>query len=771
MSVDDDVLRDLSATVRGWLADACGPDVIRAALGDNGPDAAWRMPLWKGAVELGLPGLALPEHIGGAGAGLSELGIVVEEMGRVLFPGPFLASVVLAGTAVRLTGDSEAACELLTSLASGKETAALVSGRDPDATRLTAFRGDGRWLLDGVAPVVLDAQTATSFVCVARAPEGLGLFEVRAAQVTPRTSMDFTHPLSSVTLSQAPARLLAAPGSETAARLWAAYHVACLLLAAEQLGGAQRALDLTVDYCKTRHQFGRAIGSFQAVKHRCADMLVKVELARSVVQQGLREAQNALAGSYDDDRLALAAAFARSCASDAFLYAGKTCVQLHGGIGFTWEHDAHLYLKRARVTQLLLGTPMQARARMLPLVLADVSRSRTEPLDDWRVPEVEEFLATYPVGGIPDRELRERRFDSGLAVVHFEPGYGGRGWSVGRQDDVEAAFLAAGAEDWAARNIIGIGMVLPVVHTHGTREQKERFLKPCFTGQEIWCQLFSEPGAGSDLAGLSTQAVRDGDEFVITGQKVWTSLGHVADFGILLARTDPTVPKHKGLTFFLLDMRLPGIAVRPLRQLTGDAEFNEVHLDGVRVPASAVLGDVGEGWGVAMTTLMNERVAIGANRTPRHGGPIGQAITAYADALERGDAGPAEAERLMLLWSAAEAGRLTNLRAAADRSAPGPEGAVAKLHMAETNQAIYDYCVELAGSDGMLVEDYDEHRGDVSGVFGGSDVRHAWLRSLANSIEGGTSEVLRNVLGERVLGLPQEPRVDRDVPWNRSRRG
>lgn len=420
---------------------------------------------------------------------------------------------------------------------------------------------------------------------------------------------------------------------------------------------------------------------------------------------------------------------------------------------------------------MLLDSPTAVRGRLLDLVLADAARADSgiavgEAATD-APPEVREFLATYPVATTPDRELRERRFDAGLAVVHHEPAYGGRDWLPERQAEVEQAFLQAGCVDWSGRNVIGLGMAMATIHAHGTTEQKRDHLRPTFTGERIWCQLFSEPGAGSDLAGVATRAVRDGDHFVVTGQKVWTSLGHVADYGLLLARTDPGVPKHQGLTYFLLDMSLPGIDVRPLRQLTGEAEFNEVHLDHVRVPAGAVLEEVGQGWKVAMTTLMHERVAIGSHRMPRHRGPIAQALHAYCRAVSEGRAGAAEGDRLAALWAWNEAARLTNERAAARGGRPGPEGSVAKLQMAEGNQAIYDFCVELGGTEGLYVNGWDhDDRVAASAVFGGTDVRAAWLRSLANSIEGGTSEVLRNVIGERLLGLPPEPRVDRDVPWN-----
>jgi alkylation response protein AidB-like acyl-CoA dehydrogenase len=469
--------------------------------------------------------------------------------------------------------------------------------------------------------------------------------------------------------------------------------------------------------------------------------------------------------------------------SDVYARAAAANIQIHGGIGFTWEHHAHLYLKRAKSSQLLLGPPTSVRLRLARLLGItgdapaaagaddrDAAVPRTE-LDD----RIDDFLARHPVPApgddTADRRFREARFDAGLAFVHFAPGAGGLGLDAALQPAVEARFAAAGATDHTERNIIGLGMALATIQAHGTEDQRARFLRPGFAGAEIWCQLFSEPGAGSDLAGLATRAVREGDEFVVNGQKVWTSLGHVASHGILLARTDPDVPKHRGLTYFLLDMRTPGVEVRPLRQLTGEAEFNEVYLTDVRVPASAVLGEVGQGWAVAMTTLASERFSLGARPSRRGSGPIGQAVEMYRRAAAEGRVDAATTERLMLLWTRAEAARLTNVRATARPGfRPGPEGSIAKLEMAELNQAVYEFCVDIAGPAGLLIDGYAETAPARAAVHGGTDVRKAYLRSLANSIEGGTSEILRDILGTRVLGLPGEPRTDRDIPWRQVRR-
>jgi alkylation response protein AidB-like acyl-CoA dehydrogenase len=394
-------------------------------------------------------------------------------------------------------------------------------------------------------------------------------------------------------------------------------------------------------------------------------------------------------------------------------------------------------------------------------VSAEAERADVERL-------VKEFLAEHPVDSTPDRELRGARFDAGLAFVHFDKGFGGLGVSSSLHGRVEQLFLDAGAENWAARNVIGLGMAAPTIHAHGTEEQKA-LLRPLFTGEEIWCQLFSEPGAGSDLASLATRAIPEDGGYRVNGQKIWTSLGHIARRGLLVARTDPNLPKHRGLSYFLLDMTSPGVEVRPLRQITGQAEFNEVYLTDVQVPETDRLGAVGEGWRVSITTLANERVAIGGRDSRRGDGAIGTAVAEFRAAAEAGRADAASRDRLMRLWTTAEAARLTNMRAnarARGNQAPGPEGSIAKLSYAELNKAIYELCVDLRGIDGMLIDDYTESSPDRSSGGGtAADVRKAFLRSLANSIEGGTSEIMRNILGERVLGLPGEPRTDRDVAW------
>jgi alkylation response protein AidB-like acyl-CoA dehydrogenase len=366
--------------------------------------------------------------------------------------------------------------------------------------------------------------------------------------------------------------------------------------------------------------------------------------------------------------------------------------------------------------------------------------------------------------------FRGLRYDHGLAWLSFDKGFGGLNLAPQAQAIVERRLRAAGAPPTDPA-LFFLNLAGPTIHTHGTDEQKRRLLRPMFSGEHRWCQLFSEPGAGSDFAGLGTRAVRDGDEWVVNGQKVWNTLAHMADWGMLVTRTDPEQPKHKGMTYFALDMHSPGVDVRPLRQITGEAEFNEVYLTDVRVPDANRIGAVGEGWRVSLTTLMNERVSIGSGSgsTPKRGaGAIGQVVELWNGLTTQQRSG-ARRERLMQLWSRAETLRLTNIRAGQARRAgnPGPEGSISKLALAELNKSVYELGVELLGAHGMVDFDYTFRRSDTLNDDTWGDPRHAFLRVRANSIEGGTSEILRNILGEQVLGLPGEPRVDKDLAWSK----
>ncbi|NVN51192.1 acyl-CoA dehydrogenase family protein [Mycolicibacterium hippocampi] len=363
-------------------------------------------------------------------------------------------------------------------------------------------------------------------------------------------------------------------------------------------------------------------------------------------------------------------------------------------------------------------------------------------------------------------------FDAGLSWVHFPEGLGGLGVSRGLQAVADRILQDAGGPVPLALNPMGYGMAAPTVREHAqTDDVRRKLLRPLATTEDIWCQLFSEPGAGSDLAGLATSAVRDGEDWVVNGQKVWTSLAHRARWGLLLARTDPNVAKHRGLTYFVLDMHADGVETRPLRQLTGHAEFNEVYITDARIPDAHRLGGVGDGWRVAMTTLMNERSALGASGSRRGAGTISDAVALWASRPDLHT--PVLRDRLTTLWLRAESQRLTSerSRATATVGGPGPEGSIGKLVGAELNQHIYEFCMDLLGPEGILYDGYEMHGRDADAGDWRGSIQQRFLRSRANTIEGGTSEVMRNILAERVLGLPGDLRADAGMPWKEVPRG
>ncbi len=377
---------------------------------------------------------------------------------------------------------------------------------------------------------------------------------------------------------------------------------------------------------------------------------------------------------------------------------------------------------------------------------------------------VEHLIDSHPPATTSPRKFLAAQYDLGLAWVHFDEGYGGLGVNPKLQRMVNDRIRAAGGPFCQARNPIGYGMCGPTVHVWGTDAQKQR-LRALFTCEEIWCQLFSEPGAGSDFAGLSSRAVRDGDEWIVNGQKVWTTLAHVSKWGLLVTRTDPEAVKHAGLTAFVVDMQDPTVETRPLRQMTGEAEFNEVYFTDTRIPDAERLGNPGDGWRVSLTTLMNERTSIGSSIPERGSGSIAPLMEVWNELPDdRKDV--AARDRVARLWARAEVQRLTNIRAAQNRRMgdPGPEGSIGKMEWANLNKAIHEEIMTLLGADGMLYGSYEMLRPEQT--MGADSRQKSFLRTRANSIEGGTTEVMQNILGERVLGLPGDVRVDRDVPWS-----
>ena len=400
------------------------------------------------------------------------------------------------------------------------------------------------------------------------------------------------------------------------------------------------------------------------------------------------------------------------------------------------------------------------------MTVTDVGGHETVSADEQRVRDLtDELIEAFPPATTDARTFLGEQYDRGLAWVHFDEGFGGLGLSPRLQAVINARVAAAAGPFCMLRNPIGYGMCGPTVHAWGSDDQKRRYLRPLFTCEEIWCQLFSEPGSGSDFAGLSSRGVRDGDEWIVNGQKVWTTLAHVSRWGLLVVRTDPEAVKHAGLTAFVVDMTGPGVEVRPLRQMTGEAEFNEVYFTDTRIPHDEMLGNPGDGWRVSLTTLMNERTSIGGGIPRKGSGTIATLLDVWNKLPEeRRDAAARDA--VTRLWIRAEVHRLTNIRANQNRRMgdPGPEGSIGKMESANLNKAIYEQVIDLLGAEGMLYGSYEMVRPDVA-LFSDS-LQKGFLRSRANSIEGGTTEVMQNILGERVLGLPGDVRVDRDVPWS-----
>ncbi|MFD3430769.1 acyl-CoA dehydrogenase family protein [Nocardia fluminea] len=378
---------------------------------------------------------------------------------------------------------------------------------------------------------------------------------------------------------------------------------------------------------------------------------------------------------------------------------------------------------------------------------------------------VRQFLTEHDPTSTDPLRFLQARFDAGLAWIHFPRGLGGLDAPRSLQPRVDAPFDQVGAPTHDLGRIgVGLGMAGPTILSHGSAEQQQRWLRPLWTGEQVWCQLFSEPGAGSDLAAVSTRAVRDGESWIVDGQKVWTSMAHEASWAILVARTDPSATKHRGLTYFACDMTAPGVEVRPLRQATGEAEFNEVFLTSVRIPDSDRIGETGAGWNVAMTTLKNERVFIGSGAAPREDGMIGIVADLWRTRPELRTAGLAE--RLVTVWIDAEAARLAGERArqALATGQPGNEGAGAKIAFARLNQAVSSLELDLLGEQALHYEQWTMRR-PATVDFRVRSAGYRFLRAKGNSIEGGTTEILRNIIAERVLGLPAEPRNDTSVAW------
>ncbi len=562
-------------------------------------------------------------------------------------------------------------------------------------------------------------------------------------RIEPLPSFDPTRPSARWTvdgMAVSPERVLTGASSDRIREL------ALVVASAEAAGGARWCLDTAAEHARTRHQFGRPIGQFQGIKHRLADMLVAVEQAVAATWDAASALDHERASGGDGTQARLAVQLAAALALDGYVEASKAAIQVLGGMGFTWEHDAHIHLRRATTLRQILGGTAPLRAAASRLALEGGRRRLSIDLP----PEAERLReqltpVVASIGALEDpAEQRRALADEGLLAPHW-PAPWGRDAGAVEQLVIDQVCAGVGLR---RPNLAVAAWALPTIMAHGTPEQTERFVEPTLRGDIIWCQLFSEPGAGSDLAALSTRAIRVEGGWSLEGQKVWTSVATRAHMGICLARTNPDVPKHRGITYFLVDMRSPGIEVRPLREITGDALFNEVFFNGCFVPDDCVVGEVDGGWRLARTTLANERVSLSTDSA--FGGAL-EGVVARVTA-DRALQDPVTLDRLGELLaeaqSLAQLGMRATLRSVGGLQ-PGPESSVGKLLGAEFEQRVHEFGLDLAGPEGAVT------LGDAAVSA------HGVLHSKCLTIAGGTSEVQRNVIGERLLGLPRDPEPGR----------
>jgi 3-oxochol-4-en-24-oyl-CoA dehydrogenase len=720
----------LSKTVRRWLDTHCEPKVVRAAVD---ADEEELQPVWREFAAQGWLGIHVPERWGGQGFGLLELAVILEETGWSLLPGPLLPTVV-ASSVIAEAGTETQAGALLPGLVDGSVTAAVYLG--PSHLNVISGIEGGAIRVSGTLRPVLGAATASVVLIPARRDDDQPIWcaiDVDRLRVEGMASLDPTRRVGTVEAGDVTVEIDRQFPGLTRERI---REVAVSLAAAEEAGGARWCLETASEYAKVRKQFGRPIGQFQAVKHRLANMLVTVE---EIAALSWDAALAVTAGASDES--ALSVSIAGAIVFDGYAQAAKDCVQLLGGIGFTWEHDAHLHLRRAMATRPLLGESDRYQTDVVDLARRGVRRTLVADLPA----EAERVRAELSpvVEGLSGRDGADRRralVEEGLAVPHW-PSPWGRDASAVEQLVIDEEMAAAGI----SRPHLAVGAwALPAIIAHGSEEQCERWVRPTLLGELSWCQLFSEPGAGSDLASLTTRAERADGGWRLTGQKVWTSLAVQSDWGICLARTNPSAPKHQGITYFLVDMASPGLDIRPLRELTGDAMFNEVFLDDVLVPDECVVGEVDRGWEIARLTLANERVSMSSGAT------FGIGVEALLLMADHGDEPltPGMALRLGALLAEAQAIRLmghrSTLRSLAGAD-PGTGTSVQKLLGAEHEQRAQELGLAMLGAEGATTE------GDAKRWT------YGFLVTRCLTIAGGTSEIQRNVIAERLLGLPRDP--------------
>jgi 3-oxochol-4-en-24-oyl-CoA dehydrogenase len=702
--------------VRSWASGSGAIQAVRAI--EQGDPDAWRAP-YAELARLGLFGVAVPEELGGAGGSVEDLCAMLDEAAAGLVPGPVattaLATLVVTDEAVLevlASGERTAGVALRSTItldgSSASGTAEFVLGGLADGLLLLPVRGQER------SDSGIDAEA--QWVLVDAIADGV--------TVEPLSATDFSRPLARVELVSAPVTVLSV-GAQRMVDLTAA------VLAAECSGLAGWMLDTATEYAKVREQFGKPIGSFQAVKHMCAEMLLRSQQS-SVAAMDAASAAASFGSDADEAQLSIAASVAAAIGIEAAKVNARDCIQVLGGIGITWEHDAHLYMRRAYAIAQFLGGKSLWLRRCAQLSRDGARRQLYVDVTGGEDIRGEIAATVADIAALPQEKRQVALAETGLMAPHWPKPYG-RDASPAEQLVIDQELEASGV----TRPDISIGWwAAPTILGHGTQEQIEKFIPATLNGDVYWCQLFSEPGAGSDLAALRTKAVRADGGWKLTGQKVWTSNAHRADWGICLARTNPDVPKHKGITYFLVDMRSPGIDIRPLREITGEALFNEVFFDDLFVPDEMVVGPVDGGWPLARTTLANERVAIAT------GGALDRGMEHLLEVVGDGDIDPAEADRLGVLIVAAQVGALLDqliAKMAVGGHDPGAPSSVRKLIGVRYRQNLAEAIM-------------DSH--DGAGIVDSPDVRY-FLNTRCLSIAGGTEQILLNLAGERLLGLPR----------------
>ncbi|MEX1217864.1 MAG: acyl-CoA dehydrogenase, partial [Acidimicrobiales bacterium] len=669
---------------------------------------------WAALAELGWLGLHIPEECGGSGFGMPELVVVVEQMGAGLAPGPFV-STVIASAAINAVAPADVAARLLPGLADGTVVAGIGFG-DTLSVKGSALTGTVKTVLSGSLANLLVVTIGDDLAIVDAATKGV---DVRLL-----ANLDVTRRSAQITFDAAEATIVTS-GAQ------ALVDYARLLLAAEATGIARATTNMAADYARERQQFGRVIATFQAVKHHCANMLVEAEIATAEVWDAAR---SAAAGG---EQFSYAAAMAAATAAHAADRNAQMNIQVHGGIGFTWEHDAHLYLRRALAIEALVDAE-QSAIDITTLLRRGVKLVRTVELP----PEAEAFrseasAAVDAVQSLEGNEQVRALVASGYAVPHW-PKPWGRAASPVEQLVIEEEFNRAGMKRPGYQIT---GWVILTLTQHSTDDQLARWIMPALNQELIWCQLFSEPDAGSDAAGVKTKATRVDGGWLINGQKVWTTGAQLAAYGLITVRTNPDLPKHQGITCMVVDMHAEGVEIRPLRMVNGGAEFNEVFFSDVFVPDDDVVGPVDGGWTVARGTLGNESVSIGSGDGAMVI-PPSSFLAPFDEHPERLSGGAGRIGRATARSQAAETLNVRSAQRAVAGGEPGPEGAVTKLLLTENAEEAAAILFELAGSTGVYLED--------EGFMGGT----LQLMHRALAIAGGTSEIKRNQIGERILGLP-----------------